>query len=72
MNGRLTRAFVLFYVCTGHSIEPYCIHAGKSVPIVKGGDQTRMEEGEQFAIETFGVAGPRARGKVRVCVTLMI
>eukprot|EP00038_Savillea_parva_P020371 m.31142 g.31142 ORF g.31142 m.31142 type:complete len:463 (+) comp4776_c0_seq2:37-1425(+) len=48
----------------GHSIEPYCIHAGKSVPIVKGGDQTRMEEGEQFAIETFGVAGPRARGKV--------
>jgi len=48
----------------GHSIEPYCIHAGKTVPIVKGGDQTRMCEGEQFAIETFGVAGPRARGKV--------
>ena len=28
----------------GHSIEPYHIHAGKSVPIVKGGAQTKMEE----------------------------
>ncbi|KAG0226688.1 Methionine aminopeptidase 2 [Actinomortierella wolfii] len=41
----------------GHSIEPYRIHAGKSVPIVKGGDQTKMEEGEYFAIETFGSTG---------------
>lgn len=30
----------------GHSIEAYKIHAGKSVPIVKGGPQTKMEEGE--------------------------
>ena len=30
----------------GHSIAPYRIHAGKSVPIVKGGDATRMEEGK--------------------------
>ena len=30
---------------------------GKSVPIVKGGDATRMEEGEMFAIETFGSTG---------------
>jgi methionyl aminopeptidase len=29
----------------GHSIGPYQIHAGKSVPIVKGGETTRMEEG---------------------------
>ena len=29
----------------GHSIGPYQIHAGKSVPIVKGGDATKMEEG---------------------------
>uniref|UniRef100_A0A7E4VBH5 Methionine aminopeptidase 2 n=1 Tax=Panagrellus redivivus TaxID=6233 RepID=A0A7E4VBH5_PANRE len=42
---------------SGHSIEPYRIHAGKSVPIVKGGEQTRMEEGEFFAIETFGSTG---------------
>lgn len=30
----------------GHSIEPYKIHAGKTVPIVKGGPATKMEEGE--------------------------
>ncbi|CAN0449267.1 unnamed protein product, partial [Laminaria digitata] len=41
----------------GHSIGPYEIHAGKNVPIVKGGDATRMEEGELFAIETFGSTG---------------
>lgn len=41
----------------GHSIGPYKIHAGKSVPIVKCGDVTKMEEGELFAIETFGSTG---------------
>ncbi|KAJ3398010.1 Methionine aminopeptidase 2B, partial [Chytridiales sp. JEL 0842] len=41
----------------GHSIDPYHIHAGKSVPIVKNGDQTKMEEGEYYAIETFGSTG---------------
>ncbi|CAG9464519.1 unnamed protein product [Pedinophyceae sp. YPF-701] len=41
----------------GHSIAPYQIHAGKSVPIVKGGEATKMEEGEFFAIETFGSTG---------------
>eukprot|EP00002_Diphylleia_rotans_P013874 TRINITY_DN26_c0_g1_i1.p1 TRINITY_DN26_c0_g1~~TRINITY_DN26_c0_g1_i1.p1 ORF type:complete len:491 (-),score=134.25 TRINITY_DN26_c0_g1_i1:236-1708(-) len=41
----------------GHSIERYRIHAGKSVPIVKNGDQTKMEEGEYYAIETFGSTG---------------
>jgi methionyl aminopeptidase len=41
----------------GHSIAPYKIHAGKSVPIVKGGPMTKMEEGEVFAIETFGSTG---------------
>jgi len=41
----------------GHSIEPYNIHAGKCVPTVKGGDATKMEEGEFFAIETFGTTG---------------
>lgn len=47
---------------SGHTINPYQIHGGKSVPIVKGGDQTRMEEGETFALETFGSTG---RGVVR-------
>jgi methionyl aminopeptidase len=41
----------------GHSIGIYRIHAGKTVPIVKGGDQTRMEENEYYAIETFGSTG---------------
>mmetsp|Transcript_27200 Transcript_27200/g.42524 ORF Transcript_27200/g.42524 Transcript_27200/m.42524 type:complete len:172 (+) Transcript_27200:255-770(+) len=41
----------------GHSIGPYQIHYGKSVPAVKCGDQTKMEEGEFFAIETFGTTG---------------
>ncbi|OXA41877.1 methionine aminopeptidase 2 [Folsomia candida] len=42
----------------GHSIDQYRIHAGKTVPIVKGGEQSsRMEEGEVYAIETFGSTG---------------
>jgi len=41
----------------GHNIDRWQIHGGKSVPIVKGGDQTKMEEGEVFAIETFGSTG---------------
>ncbi|KAF2997294.1 Methionine aminopeptidase 2 [Curvularia kusanoi] len=46
----------------GHSIGHYTIHGGKTVPIVKGSDQTKMEEGETFAIETFGSTG---KGYVR-------
>lgn len=41
----------------GHSIGPWQIHAGKSVPIVNNGDTQRMEENEQYAIETFGSTG---------------
>lgn len=41
----------------GHSISPYRIHAGKTVPIVKGGEATVMEENEFYAIETFGSTG---------------
>ncbi|XP_036963187.1 methionine aminopeptidase 2-like isoform X1 [Acanthopagrus latus] len=41
----------------GHSIGQYRIHSGKTVPIVKGGEATRMEEGEAYAIETFGSTG---------------
>ncbi|KAL8447429.1 hypothetical protein Emed_004383 [Eimeria media] len=47
---------------TGHSIAPYRIHAGKSVPIVKCAQHSqaeinRMEEGEVYAIETFASTG---------------
>lgn len=46
----------------GHNINPYSIHGGKSVPIVKPNEADkdyfqRMEEGETFAIETFGSTG---------------
>lgn len=41
----------------GHDIKQYRIHGSKTVPIVKGGDQTKMEEGDTFAIETFGSTG---------------
>jgi methionyl aminopeptidase len=42
----------------GHSVGPFQVHAGKSVPIIKGaGDCGRMEEGETYAIETFGSTG---------------
>ena len=42
---------------TGHDIVQHSIHGGKSVPIVKSNDNTKMEEGEVFAIETFGSSG---------------
>ncbi|KAG0334018.1 Methionine aminopeptidase 2 [Podila humilis] len=47
---------------SGHSIDLYSIHGKKSVPIVDNGDPTKMEEGDYFAIETFGSTG---RGIVR-------
>jgi methionyl aminopeptidase len=42
---------------SGHSMEPYIIHAGKSVHIVKTANTPKMEEGEQYAVETFGSTG---------------
>jgi len=42
----------------GHSISPYQIHSGKTVPIIKGSEEsTVMEENEFYAIETFGSTG---------------
>ncbi|KAI8325388.1 peptidase M24A, methionine aminopeptidase [Martensiomyces pterosporus] len=51
----------------GHNIGPYVIHSGKSVPIVANNDQTRMEEGEVFAIETFGTTGSGLVQEEGVC-----
>jgi len=42
---------------TGHLIEPYKIHAGKSLPSVATGGNARMLAGELWAVETFGSAG---------------
>lgn len=38
---------------TGHKIERYVLHAGKSVPNVSGMEMGRFEEGEIYAIEPF-------------------
>jgi methionyl aminopeptidase len=53
----------------GHDIRQHQIHGGKSVPIVKSNDQTKMEEGEVFAIETFGSTG---NGYVRDDVSITL
>jgi len=42
---------------SAHDIKHYRIHGGKSIPFIKNSDQTKMEEGEVFAIETFGTTG---------------
>jgi methionine aminopeptidase type II len=41
----------------GHTLAPYQIHAGKSVPIVANHESAVMEENEQYAIETFASTG---------------
>ncbi|KAF2719163.1 methionine aminopeptidase 2 [Polychaeton citri CBS 116435] len=42
---------------TGHDILRYRIHGKKQVPFVKNHSRDKMEEGEVFAIETFGSTG---------------
>jgi hypothetical protein len=55
---------------SGHSIRPYRIHGGKSLLLVRNDDPTKMEEGEYFAIETFGSTGRGlAFGCVRGCIS---
>ncbi len=49
---------------TGHKIERYTIHAGKSVPNVSGLNGTKIEEGEIYAIEPF-VTLSKAAGAVK-------
>ena len=47
---------------TGHNILRYRIHGEKQIPFVKNSSTQKMEEGEIFAIETFGSTG---RGYLR-------
>ena len=42
---------------TGHNILRYKIHGDKQVPFIKTQTSQRMEEGDVFAIETFGSTG---------------
>jgi methionyl aminopeptidase len=48
---------------TGHKIERYTIHAGKSVPNVAGPTPGRFEAGDVYAIEPF-VTTREAAGRV--------
>ncbi len=45
---------------TGHSIERYRLHAGKSIPNVRGGPAAVLERGEVIAIEPFATNGAGA------------
>ena len=57
INGKIYPIKCCRNLC-GHNIGPWQIHYGKSVPIIKNsGNTTRMEEGEFYAIETFGSTG---------------
>ncbi|MGA8091788.1 MAG: type II methionyl aminopeptidase [Thermoplasmata archaeon] len=47
---------------TGHSIERYLLHAGKSIPNVPGVSADLLEEGEVIAIEPFATNGMGAIG----------
>lgn len=49
---------------TGHKIDRYAIHAGKSVPNVSGMESGRFEVGEIYALEPF-VTLREAEGAVR-------
>jgi methionyl aminopeptidase len=42
---------------SGHNILRYKIHGEKQVPFIKTKTTQRMEEGDVFAIETFGTTG---------------
>jgi methionyl aminopeptidase len=42
---------------TGHDILRYRIHGNKQIPFIKNQNPDKMEEGEVFAIETFGTTG---------------
>jgi methionyl aminopeptidase len=42
---------------TGHSINRYLLHAGKSIPNVPGHSEGTLEEGEIIAIEPFATNG---------------
>jgi methionyl aminopeptidase len=53
INGKMYPVKPVRSLCA-HDIKRYLIHGGKSIPFINNNDQTKMEEGEIFAIETFG------------------
>lgn len=61
LNGRMTPVKAIDGL-TGHDILRYRIHGDKQVPFTKTKTNQRMEEGDVFAIETFGSTG---KGRIR-------
>ena len=56
IKGKVHKIKAIKNLC-GHTVNQYKVHAGKSVPIVAREDNTKMEEGEMYAIETFASTG---------------
>jgi methionyl aminopeptidase len=56
LNGKIIPVKAIRNI-TGHNILRYKIHGDKQVPFVKSRSTQRMEEGDVFAIETFGSTG---------------
>jgi len=61
LNGKMVPVKAVRNI-TGHDILRYKIHGGKQIPFIKTATNQCMEEGEVFAIETFGTTG---RGYMR-------
>lgn len=56
MNGKVLPVKAVRNI-TGHDIKRYRIHGDKQIPFIKNSSKQKMEEGEVFAIETFGTTG---------------
>ena len=56
LNGKTKQIKPIKNLC-GHTVGKYKVHAGKSVPSYNNGDNTKMEENEFYAIETFASTG---------------
>ena len=58
---------------SGHTVGDYRVHAGKSIPNCKNsGDNSRMEEGDLFACETFSSTGKGRIHDEGVCSHFML
>ena len=53
LDGKTHKVKCVKNLC-GHLVDKYHIHAGKSVPIVKSDDQTKMEEVSFFIFKNLG------------------
>ena len=49
--------FVPISNLTGHSLEKYELHSGKTIPNINNGMKTKLEEGDAIAIEPFATNG---------------